>query len=257
MKDVTLKNFCCPNEKCPRYGVLGKNNIYVRAVSGQNGTRRLCCRVCNHTFSEYSGTILDNSRLAPQKIIDILKHLAEGKSQREIGRLLSVDRGAVSRYAKLAGEYPKKLHDELVATLSASRKGTVQRKMGLDPKKKRYRNVSAVMQLLTERCGQDAYGHKCFEFDIMELESRLPYLRNKRSRTNRRTLDRTLQAVPGIRYGYCWGGKRYTFAELSALGLRQWRHKRVKVVIEYDNPTDTNAVPVLQNTKETAETAAP
>lgn len=128
-KAETVKNFCCPNEECSQYGVLGGGNIRVRAKNKRNHIRLLECRVCGQQFSERCGTILNNARIDPQKIVAILEYLGEGKSQREIARLTCVDRGAVSRYVKLTGGHVQEFHDELVAFLSE--KQTVgRRKIG-------------------------------------------------------------------------------------------------------------------------------
>ena len=62
-KAEAVKNFCCSNEKCSKYGVLGGGNIRVRAKSKQNHIRLLECRVCGQKFSERGGTILDNARI--------------------------------------------------------------------------------------------------------------------------------------------------------------------------------------------------
>jgi len=140
MQNEALKYFCCPNEKCSLHGVQGRHNISVRAKSGQNGIRLLRCRKCNHTFSERRGTVLDNSRIDPQKIVCILKYLDEGKSQREIARLLDVDRSTVGRYSKLAGGNVKALHDKLAAVLSDKQKGTVRHEVRLNPRKKHDEN---------------------------------------------------------------------------------------------------------------------
>jgi transposase-like protein len=133
-KDETLKNFCCRYKKCSLYGIVGKNNIRVRTTFGNNHFRLLYCRKCMQTFSEHSGTILDNSRLAPEKVVFILKYLAEGKSQREIARLAGVDRSAVSRYAKLAGGDIQKHLDNVTALLTEKQKYTVRQEGGLHPK---------------------------------------------------------------------------------------------------------------------------
>ena len=425
--DESLKNFSCPNKECKRYGVSGRGNICVRAKSGKHDTRLLRCRKCGQTFSERIGTILENSRLDPQIIVDILKYLGEGKSQRAISRLLVVDRSAVARYAKLAGGQPQKVHDELVAFLSEKRKDMVRREVGLHPKttvvntgecqacishpilemihpldsvsvtarhvyvgndryeissvdgnsypitfftsklwdlillrltelvysdgqlewgdcekwhvrlnvktiadslgctdlfpvlhdhiaaaeealrnicitvnkcriegylvsepnddvlqtntdfsfrinpaliqyikdhnpglyhfdlywlrlpvhrqKKLGRNVYSAVKFLSRCCGQNAQGQKNGVVIIADLIKLLPYLKKKRGCTNRKALDNALKAVPGIRYFYVLGKKKYTFEELTELGLRAGRYNRVKVAVEYDEQTSLHLSP--------------
>jgi transposase-like protein len=143
-KDETLKNFGCQNKKCAKYGILGCSNIRVRASYGKNNTRLLHCTRCGQTFSERSDTILENVRIAPEKVAAIIKHLADGTSQRKIANSLGVDRGTVSRYAKLAVTNAQQLHDELIG-LTEQQNATVCRKEKLDPKTKRRKNLAAVV----------------------------------------------------------------------------------------------------------------
>ena len=231
MRDENLANFCCPNGECRQYGVFGGDNICVRTHYGQNRTRLLECRVCKQAFSERRGTILENSRLATEKVLAILTHIADGKSQRAITRLLGVGRDTVNRYSKMTVEDRMKLHDEIVASLSERRKTPARGEVGLDPKRKSNSNVFSATQLLSELFSQIACRDECVEINITDLIGRLPHLRNKRERANRRTLDRVLKAT-GIKYAYVFGKKEYTFEGLTALRLRKRRYGAVKIVFE-------------------------
>ena len=124
----------CPNENCPQFGVLGKGNIGVHATTGKNRISLLFCRACNTHFSERLGTILDDCRIVPHKVVSILKHLVEGESQRGIAALLKIDRATVSRYAKLAAGREQELLDELVTMLSDKQKRATHQEVGLHPK---------------------------------------------------------------------------------------------------------------------------
>ena len=97
-----LKNFCCQNKNCPKYGIRGEENITVRAVYGKN-----------------------NTRLPKDKVVSILEHVAEGNGMRKTGRLTKVGHVTVSRYTKLADEPSEQLHDELVAFSPEDRRNHV------------------------------------------------------------------------------------------------------------------------------------
>ena len=245
LPDETLKNFSCPNKECERYGVLGWGNIRVRAKFGKHETRLLRCGECGQTFSERIGTILADSRLAPKTIVDILKFLGEGKSQRAISRVLGVDRGTVARYTQLAEGQPQKIHDELVAFLSQPQTEHVQSKHKLDPKKKRCENVAATMGLLHELFQCNVHGQNRIEINVTKLMEHLPYLNNKCGNANRKILDNTLNAIPGIRYTYVMDNKEFTFGKLAALRLRKWRYSKVMVAVEYDGNSEAFASPLL------------
>src|SRR5215469_11256995 len=130
-----LKNFCCQNKNCPKYGIRGEENITVRAVYGKNNTRLLWCLHCKKKFSENKGTIFFNSRLPKDQVVSIMEHVAEGNGMRKTGRLTKVGHKTVCRYTKLAGEHAEQLHDELVVFSPQHQGGSVRRKVGLRGKK--------------------------------------------------------------------------------------------------------------------------
>ena len=129
-----LRNFFCPNKKCPKYGIRGEENIRVRGTYGNNNTRLLYCLHCKKRFSENRGTLFFNSRLPKDQVVSILEHVAEGNGMRKTGRLTKVGHLTVSRYTKLAGEHAAQLHDELVAFSPKDGRDTVRREMGLRKK---------------------------------------------------------------------------------------------------------------------------
>ena len=73
------------------------------------------CRTCGTRFSERKGTPLYRSRLAEDKAISLLEHLAEGCGIRQTERLVKVHRDTVMRFGRLAGDHAQDAHDELVA----------------------------------------------------------------------------------------------------------------------------------------------
>ena len=239
-----LKDFCCQNEKCPQYGVLGRGNIRARAQYGPGGIRLLYCRKCGDTFSERRGTILSNSRLAPEKVIGILRHLAEDKSQRWIAHELKVDRGAVSHVAKQVGERAKEHHDELVALSEQAR---IQRETKLDPKRKLGDSVQAATELLGRLFSENAHGDNRVEKTVRYLAGCLPHAK-RLGRIKRLFLDRVLKEIPGVRYTYSYGERKYTFEELKPLRLHR-RYCDVTVTFEYTGSPNTLSVPVALNSE--------
>jgi LacI family transcriptional regulator len=130
-----LKNFFCPNKKCPKYGMRGAENIRVRTTYGEKNTRLLYCTHCKKTFSERRGTVFFNSRLPDETIVSIMEHVAEGNGMRKTGRLTKVHHQTVIRHTRLAGQHAEQLHDELVAFSPKDERGPVRRKVGLRQKK--------------------------------------------------------------------------------------------------------------------------
>jgi transposase-like protein len=109
-----LNHFCCLNGKCAEHGKRGAGNLVVCGQSGQTN-RLLRCRRCQTRFSESKGTVFFRSHLPAEKVVALLEHVTEGVGMRKTGRLLQVKEDTVIRYARLAGDHAKDLHDELVA----------------------------------------------------------------------------------------------------------------------------------------------
>jgi len=111
-----IEDFCCRNNGCPEAGKRGAGNLYFRGWSGRDKRIRMVyCRSCKKSFSERAGTALSRSRLPDDKVVSLLDHIAEGCGTRATGRLVHVTPNTVTRYAALAGDQAKALHDELVA----------------------------------------------------------------------------------------------------------------------------------------------
>ena len=82
---------------------------------GPNKSRRvLRCRTCKARFSERKGTPLFDARLPPERVTDVLAHVAEGIGTRKTARLTGVHKDTVAWYTRLAGDHAAELHDELV-----------------------------------------------------------------------------------------------------------------------------------------------
>ncbi len=111
-----LSRFCCLNQQCPDHGKRGGDNLSVRSRYGKDKRHRLLyCRSCKVRFSERKGTPLFGSQLTQEKAVSIFEHLADRNGVRATARLVKVNRNTVVRYARLAGEHARGLHDEVVA----------------------------------------------------------------------------------------------------------------------------------------------
>lgn len=109
-----LSRFCCLNQQCPDHGKRGGDNLSVRSRYGKHKRRLLYCHSCQSRFSERKGTPLFGSQLTEEKAVSIFEHLAERTGVRATARLVKVNRNTVVRYARLAGEHARQLHDEKV-----------------------------------------------------------------------------------------------------------------------------------------------
>jgi transposase-like protein len=111
-----LSRICCLNEHCPDHGKRGIGNLTVCARHGKDQQRRiLYCRSCTARFSERKGTPLFGSQLTAKKAVSLFEHLTERNGVRATARLVTVNRNTVVRYARLAGDHARPLHDAWVA----------------------------------------------------------------------------------------------------------------------------------------------
>ena len=107
----------CVNPDCPDYGDLDRGNVVVRRTYGVDDIRFLRCTTCKEEFSERNGTALFGFRIPKVKVIEVVRHLAEGTGVRKTARLTGVSRGTVGRISKRVGGQARKIHDELVRDL--------------------------------------------------------------------------------------------------------------------------------------------
>ena len=91
MDDLT--QFCCQNSKCPDYGQRDANNLTVCNRYGENQRRMLRCRTCKDRFSERKGTVFWGAQLTEEKVVEVLKHVAEGAAcERQVAWCMSIER---------------------------------------------------------------------------------------------------------------------------------------------------------------------
>src|SRR4051794_2210761 len=67
--DDDLSRFCCPNPDCSACGRRGAGNLRVAFRYGPQPRRALACRLCQHRFSERTGTPLFDCRLPEDKAL--------------------------------------------------------------------------------------------------------------------------------------------------------------------------------------------
>jgi transposase-like protein len=96
------ESFACPNRDCRHFGKTG-SNISVRGRYGKNHDRILLwCRSCRRRFAATKGSHFQNSHLTISCQQRILILAWQGKSIREIARLVCHDKDTVNRVIKNA-----------------------------------------------------------------------------------------------------------------------------------------------------------
>lgn len=97
----------CPNPECALFGrVAGAGARLERhAYYGPDRRAVFLCRECGRTFSETRGTFFFGLRTPREKVLSVLKMVAEGGGIRATGRALGVDKDTVQRWVERAGDY--------------------------------------------------------------------------------------------------------------------------------------------------------
>jgi transposase-like protein len=115
-----VPDLACDNRKCAQYGMKGAGNVTLRRRYGAEGIRFVRCLTCKQEFSERRNTPLFGLKLPREKVIDVVRHLAEGVPGRRTHRLTGVGRETVNRIVKAVGKHAKEIHDQLVQGLDVA-----------------------------------------------------------------------------------------------------------------------------------------
>ena len=81
----------CPPVQCSHYGWVGLGNLVANGHPNGGRWRQLRCTVCGKHFAESTGTLFYRSRVAPERLCQIITALAEGVSLQAAARILGVD----------------------------------------------------------------------------------------------------------------------------------------------------------------------
>ncbi|MEW6054592.1 MAG: hypothetical protein AB1552_12525 [Nitrospirota bacterium] len=95
-----VNDFFCPNETCGDHGKRGLGNIVLNHKYGKDRRRLLKCKTCNFTFSERRNTLFFGLHTNESKIKEVIFHLLEGMSYREVANASDLDKDTVQRIWK-------------------------------------------------------------------------------------------------------------------------------------------------------------
>ena len=114
-QELDLGGHCCHNPRCVAYGAFGAGNLTTAGYVDRAKTiRQLLCRTCGTRFSSRKGTVFYRAHLPPAEVVNVLNHVQDGCGMRQTGRLTGHKEDTVIRYARLAGDHARLLHERLV-----------------------------------------------------------------------------------------------------------------------------------------------
>jgi transposase-like protein len=113
----------CPNEVCPDYGKLQRDqqaNV-IKFGTTKRGRQRYKCNSCGKTFTETKGTLFYRRRTPETEIIDTLAHIAEGNRISSLVRTTGHKEDTISDWLREAGQHAEALEEVLLSDYQLSR----------------------------------------------------------------------------------------------------------------------------------------
>ena len=114
---LDINQYFCVNESCIHYGLRGQGNIVKCGTYGKQDRQLLQCKTCKKRFSETRNTAFFGCKYPAQTIQMIVHCAAEGNGVRATARILELDKNAVNRVIKKAGDHCAHILSNLIHSL--------------------------------------------------------------------------------------------------------------------------------------------
>jgi transposase-like protein len=120
----SLSFFACPNADCIDFNRFGADNLSVCEHMGKGkAIRRLYCKTCGHRFSERRGSLMEDTKLSEETVVQIVKCLAHGNGVEATADICETDPRSVQRILEKAGPRAQAFHrlqlEQLEQTINA------------------------------------------------------------------------------------------------------------------------------------------
>jgi len=106
--------------------------------------RYLKCTSCGGEFSERKGTAQFNSKISPEKFVNVVEHIAEGNTVSSITRLCKVHHGTVERLIDKSGDHSEAIHNECAVDLEVTAIQSDERHGTVEEKKQQYWEATTI-----------------------------------------------------------------------------------------------------------------
>ena len=108
---LPLAFFACPNSDCADFNKFDAANLSIAEWMGKDkAIRRLYCKTCGTRFSERQGSLMQDTKLAPEDVVRIIKCLGHGCSVEATADICEVDTRTVQRLLEKAGKRAADFH---------------------------------------------------------------------------------------------------------------------------------------------------
>ena len=122
-KLVQAKDFC-PNQACPDYGKLQKNQAQAnlkKIGKTPRGVQRYQCKTCGKTFTETKGTLFYRKHVSEDEILEVLALLAEGSRISTLARVKGFQEDTILRWLRDAAQHAQKIDSTLMKDFRVKR----------------------------------------------------------------------------------------------------------------------------------------
>src|SRR5512133_697158 len=124
MEGIAHRNEFCPNEACPDYGKLQKDQSrpnlkkigFTRA-----GVQRYQCKTCKGTFTETRATIFYRKRTPEHQILETLALLAEGNRISSLTRAKGYKEDTILEWLREAAAHAEQVEAVLMRDFKVKR----------------------------------------------------------------------------------------------------------------------------------------
>jgi len=122
-KLVQAKDFC-PNQACPDYGKLQKDQAQAnlkKIGKTPRGVQRYQCKTCGKTFTETKGTLFYRKHVSEDEILEVLALLAEGSRISTLARVKGFQEDTILRWLRDAAQHAQKIDSTLMKDFRVKR----------------------------------------------------------------------------------------------------------------------------------------
>jgi transposase-like protein len=124
MSDFAHVGDFCPNEACPDYGKLQKDQLkrnIRKAGKTRRGRQRYMCKSCGRTFTETKGTLFYRRRVGESEIMETLALLADGVRISSISRAKGYKEDTILAWLREAARHAEQIEEILLSDYKLDR----------------------------------------------------------------------------------------------------------------------------------------
>ncbi len=124
MEGFAHSNEFCPNEACPDYGKLQKDQSkpnLKKIGKTRAGVQRYQCKTCKGTFTETRGTIFYRKRTPEHQILETLALLAEGNRISSLTRAKGYKEDTILEWLREAATHSEQVEAVLMRDFKVKR----------------------------------------------------------------------------------------------------------------------------------------